>query len=320
MFVPCFGECASFYYCLKSTIVKYQHEVQWLYIFRICVYDCLPSMSQLEEQFQARIAQAKEAARLASIAAAARANHALDAPSFASIPAVPNTPLDVTPSSIENIPFDVKNRIDRLVEFVARNGDAFEAAAKEREANNPDFAFLKPGGPYSNYYQAKKQQMCGAQQVSMAPPAKIPVFPLSQSPLVSTDLHDMPVGAMANVCKFARASGVEVYAPIPREIILNVARLPPVEPARLEIRLLEFYRDNSSNYSFIRRLSSAIIPSGYKQKSCPKCYRVQELSTTSVISNTNEVNCAKNRTDLNLDPVDRDPDPRCQKLLNIVIT
>ncbi|CEG46154.1 Splicing factor 3a, subunit 1 [Plasmopara halstedii] len=245
-------------------------------------------MSQLEEQFQARIAQAKEAARLASIAAAARANHALDAPSFASIPAVPNTPLDVTPSSIENIPFDVKNRIDRLVEFVARNGDAFEAAAKEREANNPDFAFLKPGGPYSNYYQAKKQQMCGAQQVSMAPPAKIPVFPLSQSPLVSTDLHDMPVGAMANVCKFARASGVEVYAPIPREIILNVARLPPVEPARLEIRLLEFYRDNS------------------------------ELSTTSVISNTNEVNCAKNRTDLNLDPVDRDPDPRCQKLLNII--
>ncbi|EEY64594.1 uncharacterized protein PITG_16012 [Phytophthora infestans T30-4] len=194
--------------------------------------------AQLEQQFQARIAQAKEAARLASVAVAARAHNRSNAPPFASIPAVPDAPfrpppipqassrfaVDPEPLAIENAPPDVKKRIDRLVEFVARNGDAFEATAKERERDNPNFAFLKPGGPYSDYYQARKQQVCRSQ-----PP--------------QANLLDMSVGAMANVCNFARTSGVQAYEPIPREVILHVGSLPPVEPARLESRLSGFYRD-----------------------------------------------------------------------------
>ncbi|RLN51971.1 hypothetical protein BBJ29_007707 [Phytophthora kernoviae] len=110
-------------------------------------HDHPPSPAVLEQQFQERIARAKEAARLASIAAAARSQ-------------APPSGVRTHSSSVPmgNIPPDVKNRINHLVEFVSRNGDAFEATARHRERDNPDFAFLRPGGLYSDYYQWKKQQ------------------------------------------------------------------------------------------------------------------------------------------------------------------
>jgi hypothetical protein len=211
--------------------------------------------AQLEQQFQARIAQAKEAARMASIAAAARGQNALNPAPFASVPAVPGVPLHA-PETVA-VPPDVKNRIDRLVEFVARNGDAFEATARQRERDNPDFAFLRAGGPFSDYYQWKKRQM-GANQPSPAapatgfapPPPRTP-FGLPNAvaapPTTADPLGDMSVGAMANICKFARVSGVPAYAPIPRAVIENAGSLPPVEPARLEIRLTEFDRDEEQS-------------------------------------------------------------------------
>ncbi|KAG1684219.1 hypothetical protein DVH05_011800 [Phytophthora capsici] len=212
-------------------------------------HDRPASSMQLEQQFQARIAQAKEAARLASIAAAARAQNAANGPSLPSNPAVPGVPFrppqtpepPTEPFPVRNIPPNVKNRIDSLVEFVARNGDAFEATAKERERDNPNFAFLKAGGPYSDYYQWKKQQLCGSQQPPIGS-TRTP-SPNGSPPVLNDPLGAMSVGAMANVCKFARARGVQPYAPIPQECIVNVGTLPPVEQARLEIRLSEFYRD-----------------------------------------------------------------------------
>ncbi|KAG6592769.1 Calcium homeostasis endoplasmic reticulum protein [Phytophthora cinnamomi] len=236
------------------------------------------SSAQLEQQFQARIAQAKEAARLASIAAAARSQGASNGPPLASAPAVPGVPFRPPPihanapasasrfaaapepAAVDDVPSEVRNRIDRLVEFVARNGDAFEATARQRERDNPDFAFLRPGGPFSDYYQWKKQQACGAQPPPAgAPTGFVPSPPprapfgspnavQAQAPPMSIDpLGGMSVGAMANVCKFARLSGVPAYAPIPREVVASVGSLPPVEPARLEIRLSEFYRDEERN-------------------------------------------------------------------------
>ncbi|GMF30764.1 unnamed protein product [Phytophthora fragariaefolia] len=228
--------------------------------------------SELELQFQARIAQAKEAARLASIAAAARAQGAPNGPPFAASPAVPGVPFRPPPihanappvssrfaaapepPAMGNVPTEARNRIDRLVEFVARNGDAFEATARERERDNPDFAFLMPGGLFSDYYQWKKQRVCSVQPPHVGAstghtPSTPPRAPFGSpnaqqaSPLPADPLGSMAVGAMANVCKFARVSGVAAYAPIPREVIANVRSLPPVEPARLEIRLSEFYRD-----------------------------------------------------------------------------
>ncbi|KAG7396718.1 hypothetical protein PHYBOEH_001886 [Phytophthora boehmeriae] len=226
-----------------------------------------PSPAVLEQQFQERIARAKEAARLASIAAAARSQTPPPGAHIA-VPGVPYRPPPIatgsvnsafqghsSPVSMGNIPPDVKNRIDHLVGFVSRNGEAFEATARHRERDNPDFAFLRPGGPYSDYYQWKKRQVCGAvtKPVSIPSEGAIPPLPSatthSSSPASATApshsdlMTTMSVGAMANVCKLAKASGVAAYTPIPTQIILNVGTLPPVEPARLEIRLSEFYRD-----------------------------------------------------------------------------
>lgn len=56
-----------------------------------------------------------------------------------------------------SLPFsdtDLQNIIDKLANFVARNGTDFEMMTKEKQKNNPKFGFLF-GGEYYNYYQYK---------------------------------------------------------------------------------------------------------------------------------------------------------------------
>lgn len=63
--------------------------------------------------------------------------------------------MDVPPNDIE-----LRNIIDKLAEFVARNGPEFESMTKTKQKGNAKFAFLY-GGEYYNYYQYKvatKQQ------------------------------------------------------------------------------------------------------------------------------------------------------------------
>lgn len=45
------------------------------------------------------------------------------------------------------------NIIDKLAEFVARNGPEFEQMTKIKQLNNPKFAFLVNGNEFNNYYQ-----------------------------------------------------------------------------------------------------------------------------------------------------------------------
>ena len=47
-----------------------------------------------------------------------------------------------------------KNIIDKLANFVARNGSKFEEMTKEKQKGNLKFAFLF-GGEYYNYYRWK---------------------------------------------------------------------------------------------------------------------------------------------------------------------
>jgi calcium homeostasis endoplasmic reticulum protein len=49
---------------------------------------------------------------------------------------------------------DLRNIIDKLAQFVARNGHEFENMTKNKQKENPKFAFLH-GGEYFNYYQYK---------------------------------------------------------------------------------------------------------------------------------------------------------------------
>ena len=49
---------------------------------------------------------------------------------------------------------ELRNIIDKLAQFVARNGPEFEQMTKNKQKGNPKFQFLY-GGEYFNYYQYK---------------------------------------------------------------------------------------------------------------------------------------------------------------------
>ena len=46
---------------------------------------------------------------------------------------------------------DLRNIIDKLAQFVARNGPEFENMTKNKQKNNPKFSFLF-GGEHYHYY------------------------------------------------------------------------------------------------------------------------------------------------------------------------
>lgn len=193
-----------------------------------------------QHEFEERIARAKEAARLASLAASARVSSSvvppallpMPSPSFARPPA-PHAPQ--APAAITTVvPEDVRHRVERLVEFIQRNGPAFEETVRVREHDNPGFGFLHPFGRFHDYFEWRKRQVCGG---AMQPP-QAPMAPLS----VDATLSAMSVGTLASVCKLARQQGLTPYTPLPLELLTNPAALPHVEPARVEIRLAEFYR------------------------------------------------------------------------------
>lgn len=45
--------------------------------------------------------------------------------------------------------------IDRLVDFVARNGPEFEKMMKIKQQNDDRFNFMNEGEPYNDYYQSR---------------------------------------------------------------------------------------------------------------------------------------------------------------------
>lgn len=47
---------------------------------------------------------------------------------------------------------NIRNIIEKLAEFVARNGPEFEAITKQKQTTNPKFQFLY-GGEYAEYYR-----------------------------------------------------------------------------------------------------------------------------------------------------------------------
>lgn len=68
------------------------------------------------------------------------------------------------PGNIVKPPDDaeLKNIIDKLANFVSRNGPEFENVTKEKQKDNPKFQFLF-GGVHFDYYQQRlniERDMC----------------------------------------------------------------------------------------------------------------------------------------------------------------
>ena len=79
---------------------------------------------------------------------------------------------------------ELRNIIDKLAQFVARNGPEFEQMTKNKQRDNPKFQFLY-GGEYYNYYQYKvseeqtliKQQEMIQQSQNQHQPTWLPPSP-----------------------------------------------------------------------------------------------------------------------------------------------
>ncbi|XP_030876015.1 calcium homeostasis endoplasmic reticulum protein isoform X2 [Leptonychotes weddellii] len=80
---------------------------------------------------------------------------------------------------------ELRNVIDKLAQFVARNGPEFEKMTMEKQKDNPKFSFLF-GGEFYSYYKCKlaleqQQLICKQQAPELEPAAALP--PLPQPPL-----------------------------------------------------------------------------------------------------------------------------------------
>lgn len=84
---------------------------------------------------------------------------------------------------------ELRNIIDKLAQFVARNGPEFEQMTKTKQQNNPKFAFLFERGEHYHYYTYKvqtEQAICRGQQAPFyqQPPPRMPWRPPGGPPLV----------------------------------------------------------------------------------------------------------------------------------------
>lgn len=48
-----------------------------------------------------------------------------------------------------------KTLIDKVAQYVAKNGEGFEEMMKKKQTGNQEYEFLSPGGQFHQYYQTK---------------------------------------------------------------------------------------------------------------------------------------------------------------------
>ncbi|XP_020587227.1 calcium homeostasis endoplasmic reticulum protein [Phalaenopsis equestris] len=107
-------------------------------------------------------------------------------------------PYDSTPPVAPPADPELHKRIDKLIEYAARNGPEFEALIREREQDNPAYSFLF-GGEGHNYYRYKlwlSTRSGLAFNPSFA--SSIPMMPPSHNPMLNpSSLSPPPLGAVA---------------------------------------------------------------------------------------------------------------------------
>ncbi|XP_060640810.1 calcium homeostasis endoplasmic reticulum protein isoform X2 [Anolis sagrei] len=96
---------------------------------------------------------------------------------------------------------ELRNVIDKLAQFVARNGPEFEKMTMEKQKENPKFSFLF-GGDFYGYYKYKlaleqQQLLCKQSQDPEAAPTAIPAMP-AQPPLALTPTPVVTAAAAAS--------------------------------------------------------------------------------------------------------------------------
>ncbi|WOL18555.1 hypothetical protein Cni_G27352 [Canna indica] len=89
---------------------------------------------------------------------------------------------------------ELQKRIDKLVEYSAKNGPEFEAMIREKQHDNPDYSFLF-GGEGHNYYRYKiwlSTRPSGAPFNHPFPPSSMPVMPSSHNLMLNPSALNLP--------------------------------------------------------------------------------------------------------------------------------
>jgi calcium homeostasis ER protein len=109
---------------------------------------------------------------------------------------------------------EMKNIIDKLAQFVARNGSEFENMTKHKQQGNPMFSFLFPGGYHHDYYcyrvmteqnmmglheQQQRGPMPGMPPHQQHPRQSMPGMPPFNNPHIQYQRPPMMPGPMSGV-------------------------------------------------------------------------------------------------------------------------
>lgn len=107
-------------------------------------------------------------------------------------------PYDSTPAAPPADP-ELHKRIDKLIEYAARNGPEFEALIREREQDNPAYSFLFGGEGY-NYYRYNLWLSTRSGPVfNPSFGSSIPMMPPSHNPILNPSLSPLAAGGPASM-------------------------------------------------------------------------------------------------------------------------
>ncbi|XP_068630512.1 calcium homeostasis endoplasmic reticulum protein isoform X2 [Battus philenor] len=120
---------------------------------------------------------------------------------------------------------ELRNIIDKLAQFVARNGPEFEKMTKNKQKNNPKFSFLY-GGEYFNYYQYKvttEQAILKQSAGGQSAPAPAGAY------MAQNRQYVMPQQGGATAAQLGLAASMAVAPALQQWLVANSA--PPAAPS-----------------------------------------------------------------------------------------
>ncbi|VDL57443.1 unnamed protein product, partial [Hymenolepis diminuta] len=98
----------------------------------------------------------------------------------------------VSSSSPSSPPAELRSIIDKMAEYVARNGDEFQHVVKSKKQDDPRFAFLQTDHIHHNYYLAKKKEFAAKfgknepEDVASAPASNTSEFKSNKQHFISS--------------------------------------------------------------------------------------------------------------------------------------
>ena len=124
------------------------------------------------------------------------------------------------------LPADVIAAVDKMAEFKVRNGDAFESMIRQKQRDNPKFAFLfDTSSPAHAYYQYKLSQF--QQTLQPAPQPQPHALPNAAAPYYAPQMLPQPIAPNPQMQQHYHAPAPMPTAPMPMQYNMAPQQHPP---------------------------------------------------------------------------------------------